>query len=965
MRCRFIASFFFFAFSLLCNAASAQHYTFQSYGQRDGLRNLIGRRMVQDQHGFLWVGTEDGLFRFDGSSFQKMPMEIKAGTYITGLAQDTAGRVWASTLHSLYYFDDAGPHRVDTSGDEFEFDLHAGMASDPENPKRMYFVSHHQLFVAQRSGQGEWQVLPYFDRTYMATHPELKEISFVYARRDQQLWLGCGKGVCFISPNAFHFYGKKDGLPEQEWQVLFEDHLQRIWARGEHGLFRLDPHEQQFVQAGNGLPPFSIGVRNPTIIEDYNGKVLINLTEGIARFEGSSWKVFKEKIDLPSYAVDTLFSDRQGSLWLGIEGHGISRWLGYDEVESWTTVNGLSSNVAWGFLRNVQGQLWIATESNLEKMSSDNSRIEQQLDSQRNPMRRIQTLALTGDGHIWSGSDGGNVIDYDPETKATRIAAKEDGVFQIFPDNLGRMWICSLRGLFYVSLTDKNTIPRQIVFPWGGGGRIYGGVQDHDSTLWFVTDFGLVRLSGSTWSKIKLSADYSPALDGQITVAQDGTLWMSGIAPILMHLKIYGDVAEVLERVSSASLGSDIAYFLKIDRRGWLWVGTDAGLSVFNGQRWIRFTVDDGLIWNDLNSNAFYEDTDGSIWIGTSGGVSHLLHPERVFQVEPPTLWIANARIGNTVLNLDKETEVPWGNHPLTAELTSQDFKHESSINFRYRIEGLGEDWQDTPRHDLRYPPLPPGQYRLVATAFSVYDGRQSNPVSISFTVLPPWWRTRTAFAVEAAATILLVFLLWRWNVRILVARQRRLEHLVQDRTSELTREKAELLKARAALEELATHDSLTGLLNRGTIMSRLEMEMERAGREYAPLAIVLLDIDHFKRVNDTYGHVTGDCVLQEYAKRLSSAARPYDVTGRYGGEELVMILPNFPKDGAETRLLAMHASLCVELFHCNGRELEVTCSLGVAWYQPGLDTMHGLIERADRGLYGAKNAGRNRIELG
>ena len=919
--------------------------------------------MVQDLHGFLWVCTEDGLFRFDGSAFQKMPMEAESGTYITGLASGADGRIWASTLHALYYYDDAGPHHINSSGEEFGFDLHAALASDPDNPRRLYFVSHHQLLIADETAPNVWRFSPYFDRAYISNHPELREISFVYARRNHQLWLGCGKGICHSSQGTCRFYGKQDGLPEQQWHVAFEDQLQRVWARSERSLFRLDPHTQRFSEADSGLPPFSIGVRDPAIVEDRNGKMLINLTEGIARFEDNSWKIFQEKTDLPPYEVNTLFSDQQGSLWLGLQGNGLARWLGYDDVENWTTVNGLSSNVVWSFLRNAQGQLWIATERNLERINPNN-KIEQQLDSQHNPMRRIQTLALSENGHIWSGSDSGNVVDYDPKAGTTRLVAKEDGVFQIFPDNLGRMWICSLNGLFYVGSTNKNALPNRVAFPWGGHERLYGGVQENDGTLWFVSDSGLLRLAGNSWNRIKLPSDYNPGLDGQISVAKDGTLWMSGMSPTLMHLKVRGDAAEILERISSTTLGSSVVYFLKIDRRGWLWVGTDAGLNIFNGQRWTRFTVDDGLIWNDLNSNAFYEDIDGSMWFGTSGGISHLLHPERVFEAELPTLWIADARIGNTILNRDQDTDVPWGKQPLTAELTSQDFKHESSTNFRYRIEGIGEDWQDTAKHDLRYPPLQPGRYRLIALAFSTYDGKQSKPAFISFRVLPPWWRTRSAIAAEIVATVFLILLLWRWSVRILVAGQRRLELLVQERTSELTREKSELLKARAALEELANHDSLTGLLNRGAIMRHLETEMDRACRDNVPLAIALLDIDHFKRVNDTYGHVTGDCVLQEYGRRLRSTARRYDVVGRYGGEELMMILPNFQKNASETRLLNMHATLCLDLFRCNNYELKVTCSLGVAWYQPDQDSIQGLVERADRSLYRAKENGRNRIEL-
>ena len=153
--------------------------------------------------------------------------------------------------------------------------------------------------------------------------------------------------------------------------------------------------------------------------------------------------------------------------------------------------------------------------------------------------------------------------------------------------------------------------------------------------------------------------------------------------------------------------------------------------------------------------------------------------------------------------------------------------------------------------------------------------------------------------------------------------------------------------------------------MNRAEMMHQLDLEMERARRTGSSLAFVLLDIDHFKQVNDTYGHVTGDCVLQEYAQRLRSAARPYDGLGRYGGEELVGIFPGLPKDGSEARLAGIHHALCTNVFHCNGHQLQVTCSLGVSWYKAGQDDARSLIERADQALYAAKANGRNRVEVG
>jgi len=141
-------------------------------------------------------------------------------------------------------------------------------------------------------------------------------------------------------------------------------------------------------------------------------------------------------------------------------------------------------------------------------MSQDLTTIKPQVDEKNNPMRRIQTLAITEDGHIWSGSDNGRVIDYDPKTRNAREAAKLQGVFQILPDHAGRIWICSLSGLFYVNVGDRRFGPQRLAPAMGPQGRVYEAVQDAHETLWFISDSGLFRLSGSTWTHVRLPTDY-------------------------------------------------------------------------------------------------------------------------------------------------------------------------------------------------------------------------------------------------------------------------------------------------------------------------------------------------------------------------------------------------------------------------------------------------------------------------
>jgi|HubBroStandDraft_1064217.scaffolds.fasta_scaffold18884_3 diguanylate cyclase (GGDEF)-like protein/PAS domain S-box-containing protein len=189
------------------------------------------------------------------------------------------------------------------------------------------------------------------------------------------------------------------------------------------------------------------------------------------------------------------------------------------------------------------------------------------------------------------------------------------------------------------------------------------------------------------------------------------------------------------------------------------------------------------------------------------------------------------------------------------------------------------------------------------------------------------------------------------------------LEDLVQVRTRELEIEKRELMEAREALREQATRDGLTKLWNRNSILEILEREIDRGVREKHGTAIVLADIDHFKNVNDTYGHPVGDAVLRETSRRLSAAIRSYDGLGRYGGEEFLLVLPNWAGQMDTSRIEHLRAAIADTPFVTAAGELAVTCSFGVAWAERGCLDSQELIHLADQALYRAKARGRNRVD--
>ena len=183
-----------------------------------------------------------------------------------------------------------------------------------------------------------------------------------------------------------------------------------------------------------------------------------------------------------------------------------------------------------------------------------------------------------------------------------------------------------------------------------------------------------------------------------------------------------------------------------------------------------------------------------------------------------------------------------------------------------------------------------------------------------------------------------------------------------------LSRQTAEDLKRVFILERESTTDSLMGIYNRRYLERRLHEEFFRALRYSVPLSLVMLDIDHFKKINDRWGHQVGDRILKELAEQIVAAVRTSDTVCRYGGEELLIILPH--TDNREALVAAENLRRLIEQTNLldgqrvsRAEPIRLTISLGVASLLPGMDAPHQLIGMADKALYLAKQRGRNRVE--
>ena len=189
-----------------------------------------------------------------------------------------------------------------------------------------------------------------------------------------------------------------------------------------------------------------------------------------------------------------------------------------------------------------------------------------------------------------------------------------------------------------------------------------------------------------------------------------------------------------------------------------------------------------------------------------------------------------------------------------------------------------------------------------------------------------------------------------------------------EDRIGRLEGENLDLLMQNRTLSEISARDSLTGLYNRWYVMEKIDSEMNRALRHGSPMSVLMLDLDHFKKVNDSFGHSVGDEVLKVVGQVLRESCRVYDVAGRYGGEEFCVVLPETRVGNTKMVAERIRSRLAETELPVGSSSITVTASIGVAGMDSvsdeGVVSAAALLDRADRALYAAKHHGRNRVEL-
>lgn len=934
---------------------SAQHFSFRQYTQAEGLTNLATSYLVTARNADMWIGTDSGVFVFDGVSFAALDRRhglLKEA--VRGIAEDPAGRMWVAFDNGLFVGSkEKGYVQVRTADGPVIAD--AGMPT-------VFFADDHVLVtvkhkIVELRGRRvddadpkapAWTATPLFSAAQIAALPALDDVRSMFNAPDGSLWIGCGRGLCSVAGESIRAWGPREGVPDRDWVVALTDRDGRLWARSVEHLVVREPGAAQFEPRDVPHGDLKAQLTAPLLAFDAQGRVLTRTTNGLARWDGQRWHEFAAENGVPAATITGIATDADGDLWLIGAGQGLWHWRGYGHLESWTRTEGMTGDSVWGILRDPKGRLLFGTDYDCKWLDEAAGHIER-CPFDGLPGQRTLSLSLDADGALWFGLDSASVWRVLPgQTKAEHIGTlgEHSAVAQIAFDKQGTGWIGgNANGLHQL---DRATGRIQRFSLPGEPSRVWESTLDGRGQRCVATTNGLYRVTGDHAELVSVDLDGAPAGFGSVTSARGSGIWATSVSEGLLHAPFCdGEGARWIEADIVAKAH---AYFVELDRRGWVWVGTDQGMAVFDGNAWHRIDAGDGLVWNDTNKNGFFEDADGSVWIGTAAGMTHIIDPEGLIarRRHPLDLRIAAMTLGERPIAAAGVTRLAWESDA-SFDLRFASHTHGRSANteFQYRLLGLSPKWLGSRQPEVHLPALEPGAYRL-ETRMNDPDHSQWSPVvAAEFVVVPPWWRSVYFYIALAVAIAAVVSFAWRNHIRRLQARQIALE--------------AEY-KEREALLHRATRDGLTGLWNRSAILEILAREIAQSQRTGLPLTVAILDVDHFKRINDDFGHVTGDEVLRELGGRVSDALRQSDWIGRYGGEELLAVLPGLTLAEAAAPVERLRECVCERAFSTRAHVIAVTLSIGVAGLDSKFERIEDLIASADAALYEAKRTGRNRV---
>lgn len=820
--------------------AQERKITFEHISREQGLSQSEVMCIIQDRKGFLWIGTQGGLNRYDGYSFTVYKNNIEDtnslhNNYVQAIYEDRKGMLWIGTRGAL--------HRFDRTRGKFTRYL-----NDPANQRSisnniitsicedtagtLWVGTDHGL---NRFDPDKQQFIRYVHAVDNSASIAGNGIKVLYSDARGTFWIGTTNGLDYFDSQQKRFaHFPKDvksphGLTSNYVASMYEDREGTLWIGTGDGFNRLDRsswHVTQYRYSPNNTNTVSDN-HISAISEDEAGSLWIGTNKGVNIFDRQSSRFTryvndpKNLASLSGNRVNAIQTEPSGTVWIGTHGGGLNKVDRNKEqfahiVRDPNKPMSLSGNLVWSIFEDGKGFLWIGTDEGLNKLDRRTGTTTHHVNNPRDPHSLsnniIYSILETRSGDFWVGTDHGlNLFDR-TSNRFTRFSGNANDttalasgtIFSLFEDHLGTLWVgTSGGGLYQYNRTRKRFTL------WGPASTTVSGIfEDRGGTLWVCTWItGLLRFNRTTGQFTQYIHDpNNPTSISHNTVYAiqetfDGgkpSLWVGTRSGFNKFDPATGKFKSYYEK---DGLPGDLVYGVLLDDGGDLWLSTQNGLARFNpGMGSFKtFDASDGLQSNEFSFGAFHKGRSGELFFGGINGLN-AFRPERLKE---------NSHIPHVVVTAFKvfEKQMP-GVHSLadgdslqlmyrqnffSFEFAALHFANPQKNRYAYKLDGFDNDWiQSGSRRYASYTNVDPGKYVFRVKAANPSGMWNEKGTSVNLTISPPIWRTWWAYALFIILTLSAIYALRRYEMnRIRLKNQLELETVEGEKLKEIDRMKS------------------------------------------------------------------------------------------------------------------------------------------------------------------------------